>query len=102
MKALAWMFVGVTAAITLPGCLFVPKSQWNVAQAENHALKEQNRAQLTEIENLKVHGRTLENRVIRSEEQLALLQDRAKIDRNQLDAYQQERDGLYDQFEGMA
>ena len=37
---------------------------------------EQNRAQLAEIENLKVHGRTLENRVIRSEEQLARLQER--------------------------
>ncbi len=102
MKALAWMLIGIALSVALPGCLFVPKSQWNTSQAENRALKEQNRAQLTEIENLKDHGHALENRLIRSEEQLALLQDRSKIDRRQLDSYEQERDGLYEQFQGMA
>ena len=86
----------------MPGCLFVPKTELNAVEAQNRALAEQNQAQLAEIENLKAHSRTLEDRVIRSEKQLALLQERASLDQKQLEGYQRERDGLYEQFKGMA
>jgi chemotaxis protein MotB len=102
MKALGWLLLGVWAAVVLPGCLFAPRTQLNAAQAQSRALSEQNRAQLAEIENLKSHSRTLENRVIRSEEQLAVLQERAGLDQKQLDGYQHERDNLYQQFKGLA
>ncbi len=101
MKSLVGPLLGLVAAVALPGCL-VPKTELNAANAQNRALAEQNRAQLAEIENMKVHGRTLEDRVIRSEEQLATLQDRSTVDRRQLQDYQRERDGLYQQFDGLA
>ena len=102
MKAILWILLGALAAIALPGCMVVPKSELNAANTQNRALAEQNRAQLAEIENLKVHSRTIEDRLIRSEEQLARLQERANVDKRQLADYQRERDQLYDQFKGLA
>lgn len=102
MKAIAWLLLCAAAAVALPGCLLAPRTELNAAQAQNRALSEQNRAQLAEIDNLKTHSRTLEDRVIRSENQLASLQERASLDQKQLDGFQRERDGLYEQFKGMA
>lgn len=102
MKAVVWLLLCGSAVVVLPGCLVAPRTELNAALAQNRALSEQNRAQLAEIDNLKVHSRTLEDRVIRSEEQVALLQERASLDQKQLDGFQRERDGLYEQFKGMA
>jgi chemotaxis protein MotB len=102
MKALVGLVLGVAAAIATTGCTLVPSTEYNACQAENHNLADQNRAQLVEIENLKVHSRDLEDRVIRSERQLARLQEQSGLDQKQLEAYQRERDGLYEQFKGMA
>ena len=102
MKASLCLVLCATAVITLPGCLFVPKAQLNAACSRNRLLAEQNQAQLAEIENLKTHSRTVEDRVIHSEEQLALLEERARLDERQLEGYQRERDGLYQQFQGLA
>lgn len=101
MKRLSSLLLAVPFA-ALPGCLFVPKTELNAALAQNRALSEQNRAQLAEIDNLKVHGRTLADRVIRSEEQVALLKERSGLDQRQLESFQRERDGLYAQFKGLA
>jgi chemotaxis protein MotB len=90
------------AAIVLPGCLFVPKTELNASLIENRSLAEQNRVQLAEIENLQAHNHTLEDRVIHSEKQLALAQERAGLDRKQLDGYERERDGLYQQFKDLS
>ncbi|MBU4271813.1 MAG: OmpA family protein [Planctomycetes bacterium] len=95
------LFCGI-ALLVLPGCTFVPVTEWNASQARNRALAEQNRAQLAEIENLRRHDRTLEDRLIRGEKQLALLQERADLDRKQLESYRREREGLYEQFQGLA
>jgi chemotaxis protein MotB len=102
MKPVCWAVLWASALAVLPGCLLAPRSQLNAANAQNRNLAEQSRAQLAEIDNLKTHSRTLENRVIRSEEQLAVLQERAGLDRQQLEGYQRERDGLYEQFKGLA
>ena len=102
MKAIVWLLLCAPAAVVLPGCLLAPRTELNAAQAQNRALSEQNRAQLAEIDNLKVHSHTLEDRVIRSEEQLALSQERTSLDQKQLEGFQRERDGLYEQFKGMA
>jgi len=90
------------AVLLLPGCKLVPVTEWNAAEARNRALTEQNRAQLAEIENLRRHGRTIEDRLIRSEKQLALSQERAGIDREELEGYRREREALYEQFQGLA
>ena len=95
------LFCGIPLLVLL-GCRFVPTTEWNASQARNRALTEQNRAQLAEIENRRRHDRTLEDRLIRSEKQLALLQERADLDRKQLESYRREREGLYDQFQGLA
>lgn len=71
MKSPFWLILGAALITALPGCLLAPKTELNASQAQNRALVEQNRAQLTEIENLKAHSRTLEDRLIRGEEQLA-------------------------------
>lgn len=94
-------FCGI-ALLVLSGCKFVSVAEWNASQAQNRALTEQNRAQLAEIENLRRHDRTLEDRLIRGEKQLALLQERADLDRKQLESYRREREGLYEQFQGLA
>ena len=99
IKALLRLILGGVAA-AMPGCTLVPTTEFNACQAENRNLADQNRAQLAEIENLKVHSRDLEDRVIRSERQLARLQEQANLDQKQLEAYQRERDGLYEQFKG--
>ena len=101
MKALVGLVLGVAAA-AMSGCTLVPTTEYNACQAENRNLADQNRAQLAEIENLKVHNRDVEDRVIRSERQLAQLQEQGSLDQKQLEAYQRERDGLYEQFKGMA
>lgn len=90
------------AATLLPGCMLASKTELNSAQVQNRVLTEQNKAQLAEIDNLKAHSRTLEDRVIRSEKQLALLQERGSLDRKQLETYERERDVMYDQFKGLA
>jgi chemotaxis protein MotB len=102
MKAPVWPLLCAAVATALPGCLFAPKTELNASQAQNRALAEQNRAQLAEIENLKIHNRTVEDRLIRSEEQAAVSQERAGLERKQLEGYQRERDGLYEQFQSLA
>jgi chemotaxis protein MotB len=102
MKTYVWLLLCVVAVATLPGCLLAPRTELNAAQTENHVLAEQNRAQLVEIEELKTHGKTLEERLVRSEQQLARSQERAGLEETQLASYERERDGLYDQFKTLS
>ncbi len=97
-SASTWLLI---AALALPGCV-VPKSQLNVAVTENRALAEQKRAQLAEIENIRNHSRALEDRVIRSEEQAAQLQEQLELAQGQIDNYEKERGQLYGHFKSMA
>ena len=91
------------AAMTAaPGCLFAPKTHLNASQTRNRALAEQSRAQLAEIENLKIHARNTEDQLIRTEEELALLEKEVGLDRKQLVNYQRERAELQTQFMGLA
>ncbi len=91
-----------SVALLLPGCKIVPLAEWNTLEARSRALEERNRAQLTELENLRRHGRALEDRLVRNEKQLALLQEQSEIDRDQLQTYRREREALYEQFQGLA
>jgi chemotaxis protein MotB len=89
-----------TLLLALSGC-FVPQTQLNDCQAQNRALSEQNRAQLAEIENLRVHSHNVEDRLMRSEEEYGLLQERVGLDGKQLANYQRECSTLQEQFNGV-
>jgi chemotaxis protein MotB len=86
--------------VALAGCV-VPRSQLEAVRVQNRSLTEQNRAQLAEIENLKVHGRNTEDQLKRSEEELALVEDRVGLDDKQLANFRRERDELHKQFMGL-
>jgi len=79
------------------GCLFTSKTNLYEAQTQNRILSQQNRAQLTEIENLKSHSRNLEDKLIRSEEELASLKDQATLNHRQLSGYEREQTQLLEQ-----
>jgi chemotaxis protein MotB len=95
---LAWL---MGASLSVCGGCFVPKTQLNESQAQNRALTEQNRAQLAEIENLKVHSHGVEDRLNRAEEDLASLTDQARLEQEQVANYQRESTALHDQFQNV-
>ena len=64
---------GMLLPISLGGCAFAPRSELTAAQSQNRMLAEQNQSQLAEMENLKNHNHKLEDKLIQSEEQLAVL-----------------------------
>jgi chemotaxis protein MotB len=104
MKAYRLLF-----AILLPGtlvlssgCLFGPAARVAELETQNRGLREQNDAQLAEVENLKVHSTNIEDQLIRAEENLALLDQRASTDRQQLANYKSEHEKLYDEVQGLA
>ena len=91
-----------SAALTvLSGCAFVPKAQLLASRSTNRALVEQCRAQLAEIENLKIHSRNTAEQLKRTEEDLALLESQLGLDRKQLANYQRERENLHQNFMGL-
>jgi flagellar motor protein MotB len=66
----------VVAALASCGCQTVSQSKYAACQSQNRTLSEQTRAQLSEIENLKIHSRHVEDQLIRAEEDLARLDQR--------------------------
>ena len=64
-------------AIMLLGCQASP-SKVATLESQNRALAEQNRAQLAEIENLKIHARGVQDKLLAVEAELARL-DRAPL-----------------------
>jgi chromosome segregation ATPase len=96
------VFLALGAISLVSGCLFTSKTSLNDAQAQGRILSQQNSAQLAEIENLKTHGNDLENKLIRSEEQIALLKEQVDLDRRQMANYEREHNELYEQFKALA
>ena len=101
IRPLAAIFA-LSALVCSSGCLFVPKAELTDCQVRNRALAEQHRAQLAEIENLKVHNRNTEDRLMRTEEDLAVLEERLGASKNQLVNYEREHSALQEQLQGLA
>lgn len=80
------------------GCQFVPRGRFESAEAQNRTLNEQNRAQLAEIENLKIHSRNVEDQLIKAEEELAKLDDQSTRDKHKMANLKSERERLQAQF----
>ncbi len=68
------LVLGLLAALASCGC--ASKGQVAACQSQNRSLTEQTKAQLAEIENLKIHTRHVEDQLIRAEEDLARAEQR--------------------------
>ena len=75
------MLLGIAAA---PGCGWVPQSKFSSLESQSRILTEQTKAQIAEIENLKNHSRTIEDQLIRAEQQLAQLEKKDTVSNTQL------------------
>lgn len=64
----------VCGAMVVAGCGWVPKSKFSSLESQSRILTEQNKSQLAEIENLKIHARTIEDQLIQAERDLAKVQ----------------------------
>ncbi len=95
-------FLLLAALSVLSGCQCLSSGQLTTHRLQNQALSEQCRAQLAEIENLRVHSRNIEDQLIRAEEELALLEEQVGLDRRQMADYRRERAELHEQFRGLA
>jgi len=72
--------LGCAAFLAIAGCTLVPSTEWNSLQAQNRALSEQNQVQLAEIEDMRLHNRTVEDNLLRDEKQLATAEARLRAD----------------------
>jgi chemotaxis protein MotB len=77
---------------------YVPKGRYENLQAQNQGLAERARAQQTEIENLKLHSRNVEDQLIRAEEDLARSDDNHSRDRQKLANFKREHDQLEQRY----
>jgi chemotaxis protein MotB len=95
------LIVGAWVALsTQSGCLSTG-SQVSGLKTKNAALADRVRAQQARIENIEVHSRNTEDQLIRTEEDLALLEEQSGLDRKQLANLYHQRDRVQDQFQGM-
>jgi flagellar motor protein MotB len=74
------------------GCM-VPAGKAKSLAAQNRSLAERNDALVAQLENLKVHSDNIEDQLLRAEEELALIDGRAGIDRERLEAYRARHGG---------
>ena len=84
------------------GCALTSTSNLNEAETRNRILSQQNLAQQAEIENLKTHGRTLEDRLIKSEEEIATLKKQNDLNQRQLTNFEREHGEMFEQFKALA
>lgn len=80
----ALLVASIVAVLTVAGCS--TNTQVSTLQSQNRILTEQNRAQLAEIQNLKIHNRQTEDKLIQAEVELAQLDSRKHLAGNQLPA----------------
>ncbi len=90
--------VAVSLCIAAAGCGVLQSPQLSTLKTRNRALIEQNRAQLAEIENLKIHTRNTEDQLMRTEEELALMEEQLELHQRQVANYEDERETLHNRF----
>ncbi|MBN2218202.1 MAG: OmpA family protein [Pirellulales bacterium] len=91
-RRLSWTLCAVP--LVLWGGCMVPQSQMAAVRVQNQNLAEQNRVQLAEINNLRIHCRNTEDQLRDAEEKFSLLQQRLGLDDQKLANYEAERDSL--------
>ncbi len=81
------VLLATCAAVALSGAgCSSSNTQTATLQSQNRILTEQNRAQLAEIQNLKIHNRQTEDKLIQAERELAQLDASRRLAGNQLPA----------------
>jgi chemotaxis protein MotB len=88
--------------LTLAGCKVVSLAEWKSLKTQNAELVQLKDAQATQIANLETHARSVEDRLIRTEEDLALMEDQYGLQGTRLAKYRKERDELRQQLQGTA
>jgi chemotaxis protein MotB len=83
------------------GCGLVTQSQLAAVQSQNRVLTDQNRAQLEELSNLKVHARQTEDQLRAAEKKMAALEDQVGLGRQQLSNFERERHRLHQEVKGL-
>ncbi len=91
------VLLGLLGLVLVSGCM-VPQARLSSCQQRERALSEQCRAQVAEIDNLKVHNRNIEDKLLKAEEDLALLEEQVGLDRQQLANYESEHGRLHAHF----
>lgn len=91
----------VMSCAAASGCQFVPRTQLTAAETQSRALAEQTQAQVAEIANLRAHNRRLEDRLIKAEEEMALLEEQAGIQSKRVSNFENERQRLGEQLDGL-
>ena len=102
MKALEWAALVLVAGsfAGLSGC-FAPQSQLTACQSQNRDLAAQSRANWRKS-TTSAHSRDVENRLIRTEREMASLEEQIDLDRKRLAGYERETGELQDQFKTVA
>ena len=88
------LYLAMLAAGLACGCQYLPNGRTAALESQNESLVEQSKAQLAELDNLRVHGRRMEDDLRRAEEDLGLLDEELSHNRQQLASYQRERDAM--------
>jgi chemotaxis protein MotB len=81
LAAARCLLAAAACLLAAGGCQWVPQGKFEAVQRQNRMLLEQQKAQLAEIENLKIHSHTIEDRLIQTEEDLARRDDQQQRDR---------------------
>ena len=89
-----YLCIAALSLSTCGGCSLVSSTKLNSLQTENRVLSDQNRAQLTEIHNLRAHTRDVENQLVKREEDIALLENQLERNRRRIASFQNEREEL--------
>lgn len=84
--------VVVTLMTVVSGC--VSKGHYDALMTQNRSLSEQSRAQLAEIENLKIHTKNTENLLQRTEQEVALMEDRYGMEQERVAQSESQTDAL--------
>jgi len=99
--ALAVWVLLASGLTTSTGCALVPKHNLDLCQSKNCELAQQNRSLEAEVENLRASCRQREDQLRQTESELALLEERSGLDRNQLANYRRERGHLHAQVDSL-
>lgn len=94
MTAQRWGLACGLAGILLvsSGCVSAGKAKSLAAQ--NQSLTERNEALVAQLENLKIHSDNIADQLLRAEEEVKLLDAEAGVDRQRLDEYRKQGNGL--------
>jgi len=92
--------ISAAALAAAPGCQWVPKNKLTACESYSRTLVEQTRAQQAEIDNLRAHGRQVQEQLALAEEDLARIEQQLGINQRRLANFRNERIAVQDHIAG--